>query len=352
MTKNPDSPANRTHLTLYLPGIFNAPRADEVAADEFRALETLLVRAERHEHFAPAGHEDGLFALFSLRQDENADLPVAAVTRMSDMGVIDNDWWLRADPVHLSLERDGLVLADAKNLDVTKEEANQLVSEIMEVFTADGWVLKAPRPERWYLKPAHEPRITTTSLAKVTGRDIHPFLPAGPDSMTWHTTLNEIQILLHTTTVNAKREQNGKRPINSLWFWGGGRLPRIAPVSWAQVWSNEPVSLSLARLTGTPSENVPEGFDDWRSQADKPGEHLVVLDDIRTAGAHTGAAQWNNMMQRIEKKWMQPLLRALKSNVLSSATLMTDSGVSFTLTSRQAHRWWRRRRSLALYRRP
>ena len=345
MTKNSDSPANRTHLTLYLPGLFSAPSADETAAGGFRALETLLVRAERNEHFAPAGHEDGLFALFGLRQDENTDLPVAAVTRMSDMGVIDNDWWLRADPVHLSLERDGLVLADAQNLEVTREEANQLVSEIMEVFTADGWVLKAPRPERWYLKPAHEPKITTTSLTKVTGRDIHPFLPTGPDSMAWHTTLNEIQILLHTTTVNSKREQNGKRPINSLWFWGGGRLPRIAAVSWARVWSNEPVSLSLARLTGTPSENTPEGFDDWRSQADKPGEHLVVLNGI------CDAAQWNDTMQRIEAKWMQPLLQALKSNVLSSATLMTDSGASFTLTSRQARRWWRRRYSLASYRR-
>ena len=87
------------------------------------------------------------------------------------------------------------------------------------------------------------------------------------------------------------------------------------------------------------------------ARANKTGEHLVVLDDIRAAAVHSGVTQWNKAMQRIEEMWMQPLLQALKSNVLPSATLVADTGMSFTLTSRQASRWWRRRRSLTAYRR-
>ena len=297
----------------------------------------------------PSGYEDSLFALFGLQKEENADLPVAAVTRMLDMGVIDNDWWLRADPVHLSLERDRLILVDAQALDVTREEANRLVAEIMEVFTADGWLLKAPRPDRWYLKPARVPNITTTALSQVTGRDVHPLLPHGPDGKAWHTTLNEIQILLHTTTVNAERERSGKLPINSLWFWGGGRLPRIAPVSWTQIWSNEPLSLSLARLSGTAEDGVPDKFEDWNNRADRPGDHLVVLEEAQGLVLDDDMARWRDVLRKLEKNWTMPLLKSLKSGVISCATLITDTGNSFSLNSRQARRWWRTRRPLSAY---
>ncbi len=352
MTEPPDSPVTHTHLTLYLPGLFHPWHGSDAEAGSFQTLETMLARADRIPHGAPTGYEDSLFALFGLHRDENNDLPVAAVTRMTDMGVIDNDWWLRADPVYLALERDRLILADARKLDITREEANRLVAEIMEVFAADGWLLKAPCPERWYLKPAHPPDMATTSLSRVAGRDVHPFLPRGADGKSWHTTLNEIQILLHTAAVNAEREQNGKLPVNSLWFWGGGRLPRITPVSWTQVWSNEPIALSLAKLSGIPGASAADGFDAWRRQIDQPGEYLVVLDAAHAAALYNDAPQWNEILRALEQNWMEPLWRALKSNGIDSVSLIMDNGVEFSLNSRQARRWWRRRRPLAAYSEP
>ncbi len=349
MTASPDSPV-RQHLTLYVPGLLSLQESDRAQNGSWRALETLLSRAEVIDRGFPRGYEEGLFALFDLVRQENTDLPVAAVTRMFDMGVIDNDWWLRADPVHLSLNRDRLILADAQKLEVTKEEANGLVAEIMEVFNADGWLLKAPHPERWYLKPMRAPNLTTSSLSQVVGRDVHGFMPRGPDDKAWHTIMNELQILLHTATVNVEREKEGKLPINSLWFWGSGRLPRIAPVSWTRVWSNEPVSLSLAKLSSTQTGNLPAGYAEWHQQAGQTGEHLVVLDEIHEATLYNDTSRWQEILHKLEKDWMEPLLRDLKSGAMARLTLMTDAGVNFTLTSRQARRWWRWRRSLASHR--
>src|SRR5512134_1502500 len=147
MTETPDSPASQ-HLTLYLPGLFSLQENGRAESAPLHALETLLTRADMIDREFPRDYEEGLFALFDLVRQENADLPVAAVTRMFDMGVIDNDWWLRADPVHLSMDRDRLILADAHKLEITPEEASRLVGEIMEVFNSDGWLLKAPHPER------------------------------------------------------------------------------------------------------------------------------------------------------------------------------------------------------------
>jgi hypothetical protein len=314
-----------------------------------RALETLLSRAEPADRGLPPGYEEGLFALFDLVRQADADLPVAAVTRMLDMGVIDSDWWLRADPVHLSFDRDRLILADAQKLEITPEQAGCLVAEIMEVFTADGWLLKAPHPARWYLKPKRAPQLITSSLSQVVGRDIRGFLPRGSDEKPWQTIMNEIQILLHGSTVNVEREKEGKLPVNSLWFWGSGRLPRIAPVTWAGVWSNEPVSLSLAKLSGTPAAGLPGNYADWRRQTEATGEHLLVWEDAHDAMLYADVARWQQALGRLETDWMEPLLRDLKSGVVERATFVTDVGEGFTLGSGQARRWWRRRRSLNMY---
>ncbi len=347
MIETADSPAER-NLTFYLPGLFSFQGDGSIAAGgPYRALETLLSRAEAIDRRVPRGYEEGLFALFNLARQDNADLPVAAVTRMFDMGVIDKDWWLRADPVHLSLSRDRLILADARKLEVTPQEASSLVAEVMEVFKADGWLLKAPHPERWYLKPLKPPKLTTTALSRVVGRDVHGFLPQGPDDKAWHTILNEIQILLHTATVNAEREKQGKLPINSLWFWGSGRLPRIAPVSWTRVWSNEPVTLSLAKLSGTAGVALPGGYADWHRQSGPPGEHLVILDEAHGASLYADATDWHEILKKLEQNWMAPLLNDLQSGKVARATLLTDAGIGYSITPRQARRWWRRRRSLA-----
>ncbi|MHB8533922.1 MAG: hypothetical protein ACYDBW_00560 [Sulfuricaulis sp.] len=349
MTDLSDSPVTKPHLTLYVPGLFSAWQNDDREGMAYPALETMLARAERHAAVPPSGYEGGLFALFDLNPGKDADLPVAAVTRMMDMGVIDNDWWLRADPVHLNLERDRLILIDAHRLDIAHNEAQGLVTEIMDVFAADGWLLKAPCANRWYLKPARAPDMTTSALSQVAGRDIHPFLPRGPDGKNWHTTLNEIQILLHAATVNEEREQRGQPAINSLWFWGGGRLPRIAPVSWTRVWSDEPVSQSLAKLSGTPCAGGVAGFTQWQRQVNEPGKYLVVLDEAYFASLYSEASQWRDNLKRLEQGWLVPLLQALKSGDVAGVNLVSDCGNRFSLTARQARRWWRFRRPLAAY---
>jgi len=351
MTDLQYSPSSGQSLTLYVRRILDPPVGDDADDPPYPNLETLLARAERTEQAHPLTPEDSVFGLFDLYRDGNADLPVAAVTRALDMGIIDNDWWLRADPVHLSLERDRLVLAEANTLNITPDETGRLVSEIMEVFAADGWLLKAPCPERWYLKPARVPEITTTPLSQVVGKDVHAFLPRGADAKRWHTTMNEVQILLHAAAVNSEREQHGKPPINSLWFWGGGRLPRIKTASWSRVWSNEPISLSLARLSGTETENVPDGFEAWRDQTAMPGEYLVMLEAADNANMHGNAARWREAIDGLERIWIAPLWQALKAGQLARVTLVTDTGVRFTLDARQTRRWWRRRHPLSRYRR-
>ncbi len=333
-------------LSLLIPGLFGPPLATE-SAPALPALETWLARSESQS--APTrSFESVLFSLFGAETPADADLPVAAVTRALDLGVIDNGWWLRADPVHLHPQRDRLILTDSRQLDLTPDEANRLVNEIMELYKPDGWLLKAARPGRWYLKPPRAPRITTTPLAEVVGRDIHPYLPRGTDGKAWHTILNEMQILLHTSKVNEERERHGKLPVNSLWFWGGGRLPKLKPVTWNGLWSEEPLSLAFARLAQVPSHARPSDFEAWCRQA-PPGEHLLVLDELRQPLEYSDAEEWNAAIAAFEQRWFVPLFAAVRDGAIERALLLADNGRQYLLTRKLARRWWRWRRSLSDY---
>jgi hypothetical protein len=338
-----------TRLQLLVPGLLSEPASDAGDAPKLAALETLFARAQATA-LPRRGFEALLFSLLGAEIPDEGDLPVAAVTRVLDLGIVDNGWWLRADPVNLNPQRDQLILSDNHLLDLTQDEANRIAADITELYAPDGWSVKAPRPSRWYIKPARAPKVTTTPLADVVARDIHPYLPRGAEAKAWHTILNETQILLHSSKVNEQRERAGKLPVNSLWFWGGGRLPRIQPVGWGGLWSSEPVSLGLARLTETQAHSVPRNFSDWQRQAGAAGAHLIVLDALRAPLQYRDAEAWAKTMEELERNWFAPLLDALKSRAVESAALLTDTGQSFRLTSRLARRWWRLRKPLSLYR--
>ena len=344
------------HVRLVTPGLLDSPggvpHGNRSPAPELAIpyLETLLARSDRVAVRSAPDLERLLFDLFQIGVDSARDLPVAPVTRVTDLGVIDKGWWMRADPVHLRPAGDHLILADATILHITQDEADRLVAELMGVYAEDGWVLKTARPDRWYLKPPQVPDIQTAPLPMVVGRDVHAYLPQGKDAKAWHTILNEIQILLHTAPVNAERERQGQLPINSVWFWGGGPLPELKHVQWAKIWSTEPVSLALARLSETACAPVPAQAQEWLDQVDVPGEHLIVMDEGRGAVQYGDSERWIRFIQTLETEWIMPLLLALKKGRIHSLTVYTESVPGFALTAKHLRRWWRRRRSLLGYR--
>lgn len=325
------------HVTLLIPRLFDnrsraAAKLSLAAPASPATLTTLLARADRRT-LPVDGLEVRLFQLFGLHMNPEQDLPIAAVTRVADMGIVDNDWWIRADPVHLEPQRAGLVLDPLT--DLTRDEADRLTAELNEVLRTDGWLLKAPHPLRWYLKPPGAPLLTTTPLRHVIGLDVHPHLPQGPDRKTWHTRLNELQILLHTSTINAAREARGAKTANSLWFWGGGRLPTAVASPWDEVVAGDAVSLGLARVLSIAHQPLPASAAVWLSFSDRPKRSLIVLDEVT-------ALAGSQDLQALAENWLRPLTRAVHSGSVRSLTLISDSGPEFTY--RRRHRWyfWRR----------
>lgn len=339
-----NSEPGKRHLTLLIAGL--VPLLENGDTDPgLTRLEWLLGRADRVNGTDWKNLDECLFRLFRAEIRPGQDLPVAALTRVLDMGVVDNAWWIRADPVHLVPQRDTLVMAASDDLAIDQREANQLVREILEVFSDDGWVLKAPCPNRWYLQPVDPPDISTTPVDDVVGKNIYPALPDGPDGKKWHTVLNELQILLHTARVNADREAKGQLSINSLWFWGGGRLPAMKESDWRQLWSSEPVGTALARLAQVDHVDRPASAEQWLSDA-SAGNHVVVLDQALRARVHGRYEDWRNFVDTLEELWIEPLIQGLQHDELEQLSILLDNGHRFDTTAAHLRRWWRRRKAL------
>ncbi len=313
------------------------------------ALETLFARSTKLSSTADSV-EAWLCKTYGMQKQQ--DWPIAPLTLQLDNGQPHQHYWLRADPVHLRVERDQIILADSGTLSISESEANQLVDALNQHFETDGLLFYALRPDRWYLRPAKQPDIKTHHLPDVAGKNINDHLPSGPDGMRWHQLFNEIQMLFHTHPVNEARESRGEMPINSIWPWGGGTLPDIPLKPYSKIWANDSLAQALANASLSPMEKLPENATAWLSQANHTTLDLILLDSLRGAGQYGDAYGWQEGLKQLEQTWFAPLLLALKQGALNTLTLHAGSeGLiqSFHVTATDLWKFWRRTKPLASY---
>jgi len=311
----------------------------------FPALRTLLGRGSAARDCA-RHMEEWLCRAFCV--DKQQDWPVAVFSLVADGGDPGTGYWLRADPVHLHLDSGQLLLADSRTFVITREEADCLAQSLNLHFSGAGLLFRVMHPERWYLRVERTPQLHTRILAEVAGKSIDEFLPAGKDGIYWHGVYNEIQMALHDHVVNEAREAAGNPPVNSVWLWGGGRLPDVADRPYAHVWSDERLAKGLALASGAGSSSLPQNAPAWLAQMPAPGVHLLVLDSLRTAAHYRDRVRWLENIEQLESRWFAPLLSALRRGEIQQIAI---SSGNWTFAVARADLWklWRRSKALVDY---
>lgn len=315
-------------MLLLVPHLFPSARLLEVAAQNLRlpALETVLARGSR-QAFADEGSEAALCqALGIVRQQ---DWPLAPITLQADGGDPGTDYWLRADPVHLSVMRDRIVLADSQVLELDQAEADALVASIHGHF-GDSFGPLALQPRRWYLRLPQAPQMSTIPLSSAAGRDIDPLQPRGPDASRFRALLNELQMLLHDHPVNQGREVRGQLPVNSLWLWGGGVLPQARRPDTLKIATDDPDALALLSFAGATRVSL-------NAQLDQVRPDVVLLETLVAAGQSGDAFGWREGVREVDKL-LQDLLRERRGFVLADPL----SGRAWVWRETSRFKLWRR----------
>ncbi|MGC1952365.1 MAG: hypothetical protein WA970_07315 [Gammaproteobacteria bacterium] len=342
--------AHTRELTLFVPGLLGPASAPAEAITEGLAVPALEQLFSYGEPFGTPwignSLEGWLCQLLDFAPAQGEDWPVAALTYAFDAEASADHWYLRADPVHLRADLTKLVLLDASALSLSRAEAEALAGEINAHYQAQAWRLEVAHPARWYVRLHRAPRICTQPMSAAMGAaELAALLPEGDEAPGWRRRLNEIQMLLHASPINEAREARGALPVNSVWFWGGGRLPPAPKVAWQQLWSRDSLSAALARHVGIGHEARPETAAQWLDRA-AATHHLMIFEQGDALCRRFDIEGWRAYVDSLHRDWCLPLVEALRQRRLHRLALLTESGEGFYLTPSLLRRWWRRRRPL------
>jgi hypothetical protein len=212
-------------LTLFVPGLFvdlvDYPH-EESNLNRW-PLTALIVARSHRDTLERTSIESRLLALCGFEDVNPQAVPVAALTSVIDFdGPTLGKLW-RADPVHLRVEPNQILLFNEQSIMPTVNEADEMISAL-NAGLPEISVMRGRHPARWYVASNSEQTYRTRSPYAANGRSIADFLPSGPNATELQRMMNEAQMILHSTSANAQRQDRGEPMINSIWPWGGGEL--------------------------------------------------------------------------------------------------------------------------------
>jgi hypothetical protein len=286
-------------ITFVLPGLLALPSealAHESALSRIASLAT------------PAPELDLDAALLADLSLDAAPAPLAALGAGVDVA---NRWVIRADPVTMVVGRDDARLGGYVH-DLADAERTMLLALLNAHFAIDGLVFSAPRADAWFATSAAPHAIDTTSVEQAEGRTLRGLLPSGPDAARWRRWLTEAQMLLHEHTLAARAD----RPVNALWFSGGGMLPDISSLpsvhASAAPGRDGDLLRGIARVRGDDAA-LPGPLD--AALKDTNREALILA----LAPVDSSAA-----LARAARDFLAPALDALEHGRVSSVKLIAD----------------------------
>lgn len=319
-------------MQLVIPALFQTNQLlDMMGEPRLPALDTLLARG--HLVSAPTNNLiDWLCQQLGIPKQQ--DTPIAPICLAMDGTNPEDKTWLLANPVHIRIARDQLILSDIPSL--TDDEAAQLCNALAVHF-GDEFSPTITRSGAWIVQANSHTNISTTALSSTIGKHIDPLLPKGADAMHWRKLLNEIQMLLFAHPVNQAREAKGLPAANSVWLWGGGRLPSMANTATKPaIMTNHPLAQTLAKFAGAPLHAMQTTW-----QTNEPADlhaSLIILDQPHTALQNNDYAAWLDAIKALEQNWLQPLYNS------NQRFELIDPLAGKTLAWKSTDRWklWRR----------
>ena len=280
-------------------------------------------------------HTHGLTAtLFSkLNHPSDEELPYAHYRYQLDFGKTPDTPIMCADPVNLQAGIDEIILSPEPINNLSKADSEELIGALNTHFAQDNWEFIVADSGNWYLKHHANETIKTTPLDQVRAKSIFKYLPQS-DTLNWHSLQNEIQMLLHMTSLNQTRELAGQQTINSLWFWGAGNAQQLEH-NFDTIWGSE--QNKAVALAGNMAHNSINNL-----KLDLPnGNHIIVLDDLYYPAIQDHYGQWQKALEQLETKVFLPISRHYKQKKYNIIINSCD-GKEFQITSKKSWKFWKK----------
>ncbi len=341
-----------SRLDILIP--FALPPA-QIAADLLKELNTpalaILSARSRPERggtshqsidaFARAlPHETWLARQFAVENAAHTSPAIAAALMRSYGLKVDAGTWFVLQPVHIHIARDHLVLTDPRQLTLAEQEARALFSIAQELFAETGRSLLYGSADTWFVRADDWIELQTSTPDAAAGHNIDIWMPQGAGERDWRKVQNEVQMHWFDHPVNAAREAQGLKPVNSIWLWGGAAaIAKPAPNRYTD-------TINLAGWIQAFAQFVPRNTRAGSAAqlaAARPEHGLVLLDELLEPALSSDWSHWLDQVRKLETDWFAPLRAALTAGTIDAVQfiLTNDSRISrFTTTRFSLRKFW------------
>ena len=260
------------------------------------------------------------------------DLPypeqgLAALRMWGQTGDRPTVWIAAADPVYLEPRMDHLCLHSLQRTGISPSDLRPLFDHLQETLAEDQRYGFARLGSCGYLR-AEQPISTSMVPAYVVDqREPGEFLPTGQHTVMHRNILSEIEMSLHEHEVNERRIAEGKRPVNSLWLWGGGMAPEKI------VRPQPPLFADEALLLGY-WESATAVADLW------PG-NFAACAEASLNGFVAVTPEFDASPEHLHE-YLVELRELLRSNRVSRVILLFRDGVRADVRRSDTLKFWRR----------
>ena len=269
-----------------------------------------------------------LLSVLSVIDAPLPDCGLAPFRFWGQTGERSNSWIAAADPVHFETRLRHLVVRAFIPGEVPVTELRALFETLQSELGTDGGCAFARIGPYGYLRGAESVAVPAVSASIADGRAPDEFAPSGDRARSYHQLQGELQMLLHEHAVNQRREHDGLRVINSLWFWGGGVAPEREERPLATLFANDPLLAGYWKSCAAATHSWQGDLQHCLSVA--ADDFIAVVPEVDTAN---GA---DILVDCLEQLRLQ-----LRRGDLTHATLVFRDGLTVEISRRDLVKFWR-----------
>lgn len=334
-----------SELHIIVPGICGPLAETQSIQNSAVLLEWVKFLAKSHCSPSSASVYDVTNSIVDLASD--GDFPSALLTLLANDLYDESMHYMHADPVHLRAELDHAVLTSSADLSITEAESSELSRILNKHFKEDGLSFFCLNKDQWFVSSKDAITIKTTPLVDAVGRNVNFILPTGEDSSQWKHVLNEAQMLMYTHDINVQREETGQQIINSLWFYGSGKLPVSnikAPNSKVStICSNDDLYRGLSRFLKCHYIDQPDTvsvYQDKLLNQKKGAINLLHFSELKNLTNYSDVSMWLEKLTQTLDNWIYPLIKfANKNNI--KVTLYPCNEKKYQFKKFDSLKFWR-----------
>lgn len=264
-------------------------------------------------------------------------LPFAQAYATQEEQTSDN--YLLFRPTHLRADMHSVIVLPIETNRVNDHDIDIIIRDLKDLFKADCDITKI-QEGLWlmHLKQC-TPALHYPHYLSVIGKKSDPFIQQSKQYLPWYKLINEMQMFMHAHEINHNRIESGLLPVNSLWFWGGGRLSNLAAgnINW---YCDDPLLRQFAAVANINCAAL-DGFGTLDIDCDSLVIDLSLLEALKSP--HESKLQ--ALLSNIEENLFKPVLKQVRAR---QCVLRLKSGSQFDLkmTAYSTFQWWKKSRSL------